>query len=71
MAIIKEYYKTRNDGVRLYLTYSDANFRIKKVGTEEIYDEAVDVENALYVYEETEELIKTAEEKEVNDGDDK
>lgn len=56
MAIVKELYKTREDGVNLYRTYSDEGFTIKKVGTEEIYEEAIDVENAPYEYEETEEL---------------
>ena len=50
---IKEFYKTRKDGVNLYRTYSDANFKIQKVGTEEIYDEAIDVVDAPFVYEET------------------
>ena len=51
--IIKEFYRIREDGVKLYRTYSDTGRNIKKVGTEEIYSEAIDVENAQYVYEET------------------
>ena len=51
--IIKEFYITRNDGVNLYRTYSDANVKIHKLGTDEVYDEAIDVENAPYEYEET------------------
>ena len=51
--IIKEFYRTRTDGVNLYRTYSDCNFMIKKIGTEEIYSEAIDVETARYEYEET------------------
>ena len=62
MAIIKEFYKTREDGVKLYKTYSDESFMIRKVGTEEIYEEAIDVENAAYEYEETTELIEGASE---------
>lgn len=62
MAIVKEFYKTREDGVKLYRTYSDEGFMIQKVGTEEIYDEAVDVEDASYEYEETTELIDVASE---------
>ncbi|MBQ9731177.1 MAG: hypothetical protein IJV94_03660 [Bacilli bacterium] len=58
MSIIKEFYKTRNDGVNLYKTYSDEDYLIKKIGTEEIYNEAIDIENAPYKYEETEEKIK-------------
>ena len=55
--IIKEYFSTREDGVKLYKTYSDEGFYIRKVGTEEVYDEAIDVENAPYQYEETETTI--------------
>lgn len=55
MAIVKELYKTREDGVKLYRTYSDNNYKIKKVGTEEIYDEAIDVLD--FEYEETDELV--------------
>lgn len=55
--IIKEFYTTRKDGVNLYKTYSDKNVYIKKQGTDEKYDIAIDVENAPYTYEETEEII--------------
>ena len=55
--IIKEYFTTRKDGVKLYKTYSDEGFYIKKIGTEEVYDEAIDVEGAPYTYEETETTI--------------
>ncbi len=61
MAIVKELYKTREDGVKLYRTYSDNNYKIKKVGTEEIYDEAIDVENASFFYEETDTPTETSE----------
>lgn len=60
--IKKEFYKTRNDGVNLYITYSDLGLKIRKIGTDEIYDEAIDVENAPYEYEETEEPIEKIEE---------
>ena len=56
--IQREYYNTRADGIKLYRTYSDTNFKIKKAGTEEIYEEAIDIESAPYTYEETEELIE-------------
>ena len=56
--IQRDYYSTREDGVTLYRTYSDANLKIRKVGTEEIYSEAIDIEGAPYTYEETEELIE-------------
>ena len=51
--IVKEFYGARKDGVNLYRNYSDQNLKIRKVGTEEIYDEAIDVEFAPYTYEET------------------
>lgn len=55
--IIREFYTTRKDGVNLYKTYSDKNVYIKKQGTDEKYDIAIDVENAGCIYEETEEII--------------
>lgn len=61
MSIIKEFYKTRKDGISLYKTYSDEQFIIHKIGTEEYYEEAIDIENASYEYEETEEKIKGKE----------
>ena len=56
--IVKEYYTTREDGVALYRTYSDSDFKIHKIGTAEVYDEAIDVAGAPYVYEETAEPIE-------------
>ena len=56
--IKKEFYKTRKDKVNLYRVYSTENLYIQKIGTDEIYDEVVDVENAPYEYEETEEKIE-------------
>lgn len=61
MAIVREFYKTRKDGVNLYKTYSDKGYMIHKLNTEEIYDEAIDVENAPFEYEETTEKIETEE----------
>ena len=48
-----EFYMTRSDGVDLYRTYSDADMMIQKDGTDEIYSEAIDVENSGYTYTET------------------
>lgn len=59
--IIKEFYRTRKDGVNLYRTYSNEGLKIQNVGTDEIYDEAIDVETALFVYTETAELIERSE----------
>lgn len=55
MAIVTEYFKTRNDGVKLYRTYSDLGMMILQVETGSVYDEAIDVEGAPYTYVEYEE----------------
>jgi hypothetical protein len=60
--IIKEFFRTREDGVNLYRTYSDADMKIRKVGTDEVYDEAIDIEGAPYTYEETDIPIEVVEE---------
>lgn len=52
MAIVTELFKTRNDGVNLYRTYSDLGLQILQIETGNIYDEAIDVEGAPYTYEE-------------------
>ena len=59
--IVREFYKERKDGVKLYKTYSDENYLIKKIGTDEIYSEAIDVETSNFEYVETEEKIEEAE----------
>ena len=59
--IVREYLMTRKDGVKLYKTYSDQNKYIRKLGTEEEYDIAIDIENAPYIYEETDKEIEQAE----------
>lgn len=51
--IKKELYKTREDGVNLYKSYSDENYYIKQTQTGNIYEEAIDIENSLYSYQET------------------
>lgn len=55
--ITREFFATRKDGVNLYRSYSDRDVMIRKVGTEELYTEAVDIEDAPYTYEETDEPI--------------
>lgn len=60
--IIKELYKTRNDGVKLYRTYSDENYRILQIETNQIFDEAIDVEMANFHYKETDTKIEMPEE---------
>lgn len=59
--IVKEFYRTRNDGVNLYRTYSDKALMIQKVGTNEIYDEAIDIQGAPYTYVETDIPIEKTE----------
>ena len=60
--IIREFYETREDGVNLYRSYSDAEKLIRKIGTDEVYAEAIDVENSDFAYEETDEMIDGDEE---------
>ena len=60
--IVKEFYKERKDGVKLYRTYSDEQYKIKQVETGNIYDEAIDIENANYTYEETDIFLESEEE---------
>lgn len=64
--IKKELFKIRNDGVNLYRTYSDENYRILQVETNQVFDEAIDVETASFTYEETNEKIEEVEENEEN-----
>ena len=59
--IVKEYYGTRKDKVKLYKTYSDNNKIIHKIGTDEEYNIAIDVENAPFEYEETDKDIPKLE----------
>jgi hypothetical protein len=56
--IIREYHSTRKDGVALHRTYSDKGFYIKQLPTEIIYSEAIDVADAPYTYEETDQPIE-------------
>jgi len=55
--IVREYYKTRSDGVELYRTYSDAGYLIRQEQTGAEYSEAIDVDDAPYTYTETETAI--------------
>lgn len=61
--IVREFYRTRNDGVNLYRTYSDAGFTlIRNDGVE--YDDAIDVEDAPYTYTESGNKVEV-----MSDGD--
>lgn len=51
--IVKEFYRIREDGTSLYRTFSNCGFLIRKVGTDEVYEEAIDVSDAPFTYEES------------------
>lgn len=59
--IVREFYRTRKDGVSLYRTYSDAGYLIRQTQTGAEYAEAIDVADAPYTYTETKTPIKTPE----------
>lgn len=59
--IVKEFYRTREDGVKLYKSYSDSGFIIRKQGTDEEYDVAIDVEDSANIYTETNKAIEEIE----------
>lgn len=59
--IVREFYMQREDGVNLFRTYSDNNKYIRKVGTNDEYSEAIDIEGAPYTYEETDKEIERME----------
>lgn len=54
--IKKELYKTREDGVVLYRTFSDTDHKIRKVSDGTIYDDAVDIFDNVE-YEEADEYV--------------
>ena len=60
--LIRELYDTREDGVKLYRTYSDENYFIRKIGTNQFYEDALDIENTPFEYAETNKKILSAEE---------
>ena len=61
--IVMEFYKTRDDGVDLYRTYSDRRMMIERDGY--LYDEAIDPGDCGRLYNETETPItSTADEAE-------
>ena len=49
--IVTEFYRTREDGVRLVRTYSDVGKMIERDGV--VYDEAIDPEDSGRVYVES------------------
>ena len=79
--IVKNFYRTRADGVNLYcsidvkvdedgnLIYDEegkvipTGFKIRKLGTKQIYNRAIDVEDADFTYVETDIPIDTKPQK--------
>lgn len=45
--------KIKINDIEYKKTYSDSGYLIRKIGTDEIYDEAIDLIDANYDYEET------------------
>ena len=56
--IIKEFLETREDGVNLYRHYSDKGVMLRQIPTGILYSEPIDIEEAPFTYEETDELIE-------------
>lgn len=59
--ILRQFYETREDGVNLYITFSDEGMMIEKKSTskrKELYRTAIDVESANFEYVETDTPIK-------------
>ena len=53
--VVREYYDTLEDGTKLFRIYSSDGKSIKQIETGAIYKEAIDIENAPFTYEETDE----------------
>jgi hypothetical protein len=47
------YYGTRPDGVRLVIRKSDLGVKLRKKGTNDLYNDAIDIEGCACEYEET------------------
>lgn len=60
--IVTEFYLERQDGVKLYRTYSDINHYIIQHPTEIEYDEAIDIEDSGFTYTESDREIEPIEE---------
>lgn len=61
--IVKELFETREDGIKLYRTYSDEGYTIIQNETGLEYEEAVDVEDATYTYTESTNKTETESDK--------
>ena len=56
--VVREFFRTRNDGVNLYRTYSDEGRVLVQNETGIEYAEAIDVEDAAYTYSETDKMVE-------------
>ena len=56
--VVREFFRTRNDGVNLYRTYSDEGRVLVQNETGIEYAEAIDVEGAAYTYSETDKMVE-------------
>lgn len=54
--IVKEFLETRNDGIKLYKTYSDIGKTLLQEQTGKRYKIAIDIENSEYSYLEVDEI---------------
>lgn len=59
--VVREFYKTRRDGVNLYRTYSDGGKMLVQNETGIEYAEAIDVDGAPFTYSETDKLVEEPE----------
>lgn len=64
--MIKNEKMTRDDGVKLIRTYSSRGMKIRQIETGIVYDEAIDLEDSGFTYEETD--IKIESEVTENEG---
>ena len=65
--IIKEFLRTRKDGVNLYRHYSDKSVMLRQIETDILYSEPIDIEGAPFTYEETD--IKIEQNSEESTGE--
>lgn len=59
--IVKEEYKPLPDGRERVRYFSDKGLEIRKVGTDEVYDEAIELAETVVQYEETNEKEEAAD----------
>lgn len=59
--VISKFYKSREDGARLMVTYSDKGYYIRKENESFLYKRTIDVYPVKYKYIETDVLIPVEE----------